>query len=173
MGRALRLAVKKEAHALRAVIVVGMRKQAPGGAAFKPLSALTLAARRLAGFRGRKALIRGGDLRNSITVVAKGDVAFVGVPRSAGKERIKIAHVHEYGTDPIIIPITPRMRRFLAMLFRKASRKRKRSSRRGNGSGVVVVQIPARPFLRPAFEAWKRGVDLRIANSIRAQMGWK
>jgi len=173
LARTLRVVVLREAQALRAEIIKGLTRQAPGGSAIRPLAALTIAARRLAGFRGRKALIRRGDLRNSITVQSQGDLAFVGVPRSAGPARLRIASVHEYGTDPIVIPITPAMRRFLAALFARASRKRKRSSRRGNGSGVVVTQIPARPFMRPAFELWRKGIDRRMIGAIQKQMGWR
>lgn len=164
----------REAHRLRAEIVTGIRKQSPGGADFRPLSRLTLAARRLAGFRGRKALIRTGDLRNSIAVLPKvpaGDTVFVGIPRASGQ--VRIARVHEYGSDPIVIPITPRMRRFLAMLFRRVSRARKRSKRRGNGTGVVVIQVPARPFLRPSFEVWTRGLRGRVLGEIQQRMGWR
>lgn len=172
LGRALRQGVKLEAHKLRAEIITGIRKQSPGGSPFRALSKLTLAARRLRGFRGRKALIRRGELRASITVIARGDIAFVGVPATAGRDRIRIAEVQEFGTDPIIIPITPAMRRFLAVLFKRSSRARKRSKRRGSGTGVVVIQVPARPFLRPSFEHWRRGLDKRFAVALRAKMGW-
>lgn len=181
LGRALRQAVQIEAQRLRAEIVVGLRTQAPGGQPFRPLSALTLASRRLrgrdasgrftgGGFRGQKALIRTGELRNSIAVIQRGDVAFVGVPKAVGPARLRIAEVHEFGSDPIIIPITPKMRRFLAVLFKRAGRSRPTGSR--GGSGVVVTQIPARPFLRPVFEQWKKGVDRRTIATIRKRMGW-
>ena len=173
LGRVLRVVVYREAHRLRAEILTGLRKQAPGGEAFRPLSKLTLAARRLAGFRGSKALMRTGDLRNSITVLptAPAAEAFVGVPRASGK--VRIAEIHEYGTNPIVIPITPKMRRFLGALFKRATRTKKREKRRGNGTKLVVVQIPARPFLRPAIEAWKRGVGRRVEAEIRLRMGWR
>lgn len=181
LGVALRQAVQVEAQRLRAEIVVGFRTQSPGGQPFRPLSALTLASRQLrgrdssgrftgGGFRGQKALIRTGELRNSIAVVQRGDVAFVGVPKAVGPNRLRIAEVHEYGSDPIIIPMTPKMRRFLAVLFKRAGRSRPVGNRAG--SGVVVTQIPARPFLRPAFEQWKKGVDRRTIATVRKRMGW-
>lgn len=179
LGRAITRAVAVEAQALRKEIVQGLTKQRPGGTAIRPLARLSLASRRLEGSRKTKALIDSADLRNSVTVVAKGDVAFVGVPRKAKRRRadresadlVKVAEIHEYGTRPTVIPITPNMRRFLAVLFKEAGVTR--PSRQGGSTGVVVTQIPARPFLRPAFEVWKRGVDRRIADRIAREMGWR
>jgi hypothetical protein len=76
-------AMRKEGHFLRTKIVEGIREQAPGGRAFAPLAPTTLAIRRFRGFGGTKALIAGGDLRNSITVTREGDQVFVGVHRTA------------------------------------------------------------------------------------------
>jgi hypothetical protein len=79
MDRALR----EEAHALRRDVVKGIASQAPGGQTFAPLSPFTLGVRALRGFRGTKALIDRGDLRASVTTEIRGDVAFVGVSRTA------------------------------------------------------------------------------------------
>jgi hypothetical protein len=158
----LRAAVAQEAHQLRAQIVDGLTQQAPAGAAFRPLAPLTLAARRLRRFAGTKALLRTGDLRNSIAVLTTSAGVFIGIARSAratdGRSLVDIAQVHEYGTAPIVIPITPSMRRYLAVLFREAGRGRAA----GPSAGVVVVQVPARPFLRPVFAAFQRGFDERL-----------
>jgi hypothetical protein len=163
MKAATKKAILLEAHALRAAIVKGLISQAPAGEPLKPLQELTLAARKLRGFSGTKALIRRGDLLGSISVVMSGDDAFVGVQRTAraadGSALADIAQANEYGTDPIVIPITPRMRRFLHVLFRVAGRQ---SASRGGGQGVVVVQIPPRPFLRPIFEEAKPGMSRRV-----------
>lgn len=168
LATASRKALLQEAHALRGQIVQGLTTQAPGAEQLAAPAPLTLAARRLQRFSGTKALIVRGDLRNSIQVVAIGDQIFVGVSRTArgsdGQSLVDIAQVQEYGSDPIVIPITPAMRRFLAALFREAGE----DSRRGNagGAGVVVVQVPARPFLRPTFDAFKAGAERRFLERV-------
>jgi hypothetical protein len=160
---AMHRAVLQEAHAIRGQIVQGLVAQAPAGAPFKPLAALTVAARQLAGFGGTKALLRRGDLLGSITVVTSGGDVFIGVARTAraadGRALTDVAHAHEYGTAPTVIPITPKMRRFLHVLFRASGRP---MASRGRGTGVVVVQIPPRPFLRPVFDQAKPGMSQRV-----------
>jgi hypothetical protein len=164
--------MRQEAELLRGEIVNGITAQAPGGEAFKPLSPLTLAARKLAGFGGTKALLVRGDLRNSIAAIVRGDEAFVGVPRKArskdGRSLVDVAQVQEFGSNPIVIPITPRMRRFLFALLRQAGKE----PSGGSGKGVVVVTIPARPFLRPAFKKFSEGAQRRFLGRVAAQLGW-
>ena len=41
----------------------------------------------------------------------------------------------------------------------------------GSGRGVVVVQVPARPFLRPAFEKVREGASRRFLDLGAQQMG--
>jgi phage gpG-like protein len=157
---------------LRKEVVDGIANQAPGGQAFRPLAATTLAARQLGGFGGSKALIRRGDLRNSVTVVMDGDEAFVGILRKArgkgGASTANVAEIHEFGAGPFVIPMTPKMRRFLFAMLKKAGIEPTAS---GTGKGAVVVTIPPRPFLRPAFEAFKKGVQGRFLRRIAALMG--
>ncbi len=168
VGKALR----QEAQLLRTQIVQGITKQAPGGQALKPLSPLTIAAREMKGFKGTKALIVRGDLRNSISALVRGDEAFVGVLRKAkdkqGNPLINVAQIHEFGAGPIVIPITPAMRRFLFALLQKSGQE---SSGRGSGSGVVVINIPARPFMRPAFKKFSKGAQRRFLNRVAGQLG--
>src|SRR5512133_109255 len=172
----LRAAVAKglqqEAHELRKQIVRGLTAQAPGGAPLKPLSPLTLAARRLTGFKGTKALIVRADLRNAIAVVLDGDQVFIGVPRKArtrdGKSLVNVAKVQEFGGPPGVIPITPKMSRFLWLLFKEAGITR----RSGSGKGVVVTQTPARPFLRPAFEQFRGGASERFLERVAKELGF-
>jgi hypothetical protein len=167
LASATRRAVLQEAHALRREIVQGITDQAPGGQPLAPPAALTLAARRLRGFGGTKALLVRADLRNSIQVIAIGDQVFIGVSRTArgadGQSLVDVARVHEYGSDPIVIPITPAMRRYLAALFRAAGRE---PDGGGRGRGVVVVQIPPRPFLRPVFDRFKEGAQQRFLDRV-------
>jgi hypothetical protein len=168
---AIGTAVRQEAHALRNEIVQGLTSQAPGGETLKPPSPLTIAARQLEGFGGSKALIVRGDLRNSITVIVQGDEAFIGVSRSArpkdGAAMVDIAKLNEFGGPPVIIPMTPKMRRFLFALLRQAGKE----PTGGSGRGVIVVQVPARPFLRPAFEKFREGASRRFLERVARELG--
>jgi hypothetical protein len=168
---AVNTALRQEAQLLRKEIVQGITKQAPGGEAFKPLSPFTLAARELKGRGGTKALMVRGDLRNAIAAIVQGDEAFVGVPRKArgkdGESVVDVAQVQEFGTGPIVIPMTEAMRRFLFALLRKAGK----APTGGSGKGVVVVTIPPRPFLRPAFREFEKGVQRRFLGRVAALMG--
>lgn len=168
---AIGTAVRQEAHALRNEIVQGLTSQAPGGETLKPPSPLTIAARQLEGFGGSKALIVRGDLRNSITVIVQGDEAFIGVSRSArskdGASMVDLAKLHEFGGPPVIIPITPKMRRFLFALLRQAGKE----PTGGSGRGVIVVQVPARPFLRPAFDKFREGASRRFLERVARELG--
>jgi phage gpG-like protein len=164
-------ALRQEAQLLRKEIVQGITRQAPGGEALAPPSPLTLAAREMKGRGGTRALMVTGDLRNSVAAIVKGDEAFIGVPRKArgkdGKSLVDVAKVQEFGKGPIIIPMTPAMRRFLFALLRKADQE----PNGGSGKGVVVVQIPARPFLRPAFKKFQKGVQKRFLGRVAGLMG--
>ena len=168
---AIGTAVRQEAHALRNEIVQGLTSQAPGGETLKPPSPLTIAARQLEGFGGSKALIVRGDLRNSITVIVQGDEAFIGVSRSArskdGASMVDLAKQHEFGGPPVIIPMTPKMRRFLFALLRQAGKE----PTGGSGRGVIVVQVPARPFLRPAFDKFREGAGRRFLERVARDLG--
>jgi hypothetical protein len=171
LQRAIGTAVRQEAHALRNAIVQGLTSQAPGGDAMKPPSPLTLAARQLKGFGGTKALLVRGDLRNSVCVVVKGDEAFIGVLRSArstsGESLVNLAELQEFGGPPVVIPLTPKMRRYLFALLRKAGQE----TTGGDGRSVVVVQVPARPFLRPAFNRFRQGADRRFLERVAKELG--
>jgi hypothetical protein len=167
---ALGRAVRQEALGLQREIVRGLTEQNPGGSPIRPLAPTTLAKRQLEGFRGSKALIERSDLRNSIATFIEGDVAFVGVSRSAktkdGRALTDIAKMNEFGFGPIVIPVTPRMRRFLAVLMARAGAPRSE----GRGTGRAVVRIPPRPFLRPAFEAFRKGAAQRFLGRVGAEL---
>lgn len=149
---ATKKALLKEANFLRTKIVDGIKDQAPGGKQFLPLSVTTLAVRKFQGFRGTKAVIRTGALRNSIKVVDGREGVFIGVHSTTkaknGKDMVDIAAIHEFGAGPIVIKVTPKMRRFLMAAFRKAGL----AGPYGRGSGVMVLKIPKRPFIGPVFE---------------------
>jgi hypothetical protein len=172
MERSIHTALRAEAQGLRTEIVSGLTDQAPGGSPIRPLAPTTLAARRLDGFEGDKALIRRADLRNAITVTVRGLSAFVGVPRKTvhGKSLVDIAKQNEFGFGPIVIAITEAMRRFLFALFRELGRAAGGGEGTGGGGGVVIIHIPARPFLRPAFEKWRRGARDRFLRRIGSDL---
>lgn len=168
---AVRVALRQEAQVLRNQIVQGLTSQAPGGEPLRPPAPLTLAARELQGFGGTKALVVRGDLRNSIAVIIDGEDVFIGIRRSArsseGERLVNLAELHELGGPPTIIPITPKMRRFLFALLRQAGQ----APTGGSGRGVVVVQVPPRPFLRPAFQAYRVGAGRRFLDRVAHQLG--
>ena len=107
-----------------------------------------MAIRRFRGFGGTKALIAGGDLRNSITVTREGDQVFVGVHRTAktrtGQSVVDIAALHEHGSRPIVIKLTPKARAFLHAAFRKAGLDGPHGGL--PSTGIAVIQVPARPI---------------------------
>lgn len=161
------MAVQQEAHLFRKLVVQGIREQAPGGKAFKPLSPLTLALRQLRGFRGTKALMVRGDLRNSITVQRAGmGAAFVGILRTArgknGQSLANVAELNEFGSRPIVIRITQKMRELLGRAARLMG-KGDSSGGGGGGSGtnILVVRIPPRPMFQPVADAHFRPSQVR------------
>jgi phage gpG-like protein len=172
-------AMLQEGQFLRTKIVEGIREQAPGGQAFAPLAPTTLAIRKFRGFGGTKALLVGGDLRNSITVTKIGDQVMVGVLRTAkgraGQPLIDIAAVHEFGSRPIAMKLTPKARAFLHAAFRKAGLDAPGSGQ--PSTGIAVLRIPARPFLAPVFEAHAKPADVsrrfleRVAKNLNGDFG--
>jgi hypothetical protein len=164
-------AVLKEAHLFRKEIVQGITKQAPGGEAFKPLAETTLATRKFRGFKGTKALIVHGDLRNAVTVIKRRGEAFVGIPRTAkgreGEKLVNVAEVQEFGSRPIVIAMSEKMRRLLHKMFRLAGLP----PGEGGGGAVAIVQVPARPFLRPVFDKLAPGAAKRFAANVAAALG--
>ncbi len=77
------------------------------------------------------------------------------------------AEIQEFGGPPVIIPMTPKMRRFLFAMLRKSGQ----APPGGTGSGVVVVQVPARPFLRPAFNNFRTGSERRFLERVAEELG--
>lgn len=174
----LRRVILQEAADLRGQIVRGIRDQAPGGQKLAALAQSTIDMK-----RGKsKALINYGDLIRSVNVTEVGDLrsggaAFVGVHRNAkpygkrgaarsraiGKPLVNIAAIHEFGTAPFQIPVTPRLRRFWFAMFKKGIFKAplKRSRTVINHPG-----IKARPFIRPTFAVWSQGLGDRIAGRL-------
>lgn len=192
---AIDYAVKQEAQHARREIVKGMTKQEPGGKKFLPLAPTTIATRRFRKFGGSKALLVTAALRNSITVTRAGPgMMFVGVLRSAkrpdGKQLFNIARVHEEG-QTMVIPTSPKMIRLLMAIFRQSGVKRKSKAlrkrlmrhfsdeeRSGVATGVIVVRVPPRPFIRPVIEeilrhpiALQERMTTRVAYRLKLALG--
>jgi hypothetical protein len=177
MNRAIQKTLLQEAHLYRKEIVQGLRKGAPGGKKMRPIAKSTKQGRKFRGFGGSKPLIRTGDLRNSVQIVKRSAAVFVGVPRSArgkdGRSLVNIARVHEYGSRPIVIKISPKMRRLLAAMFRKTASKatQKASGGRAGGATLMVIQIPARPFMRPVELKLRKGRAKRVQARMSKNLG--
>lgn len=172
--KAISIAVFREAHR----IASDMRRRYREGPHI-PLSPLTLAARRhpapstgRSKFGGSKPLIVTGSLAAAPRVVpaTPDDSAryFVGILRNAkskdGRALVSVAEIHEFGKT-IVMKLTPKMRRYLfGVLLKQAGASPNGSS--GSGTGLIVIRIPARPVIRPAFEA----AMPHIADNIRASL---
>jgi hypothetical protein len=170
---ATRKALLQEGQFLRNKIVEGIREQAPGGEAFAPLAPLTVAKRQREGFPGTKALVRQGDLRNSVAVKEQGEAVFVGVHRSAvgkdGKSLANVAEIHEYGAGPYVVMLTDKVRRALFALIREAGVERA-EPKTGGGTGFIVIRIPPRPFVGPIWQQWGTPPE-QVAERFMARLG--
>lgn len=182
ISEAKRRALLKEAEFFRGKLVEGLRDQAPGGVSFKPLSPATIAMRQFLGFKGTKALLAHGDLMKSITVHDLDEKIFVGVLRTAktqdGKSLADIAELNENGSQPVAIHMTPKMAALLHMAF-KASGYGNRMGPPAPSTGIIVVQVPARPFFGPIFAlhgnpavANKRFAE-RMLKEMKGKGPWK
>lgn len=161
LKEALRKAFLQEGQFFRTKVVEGITSQAPGGKQFRPLSPMTLAIRKLLGVGGTKALIERGDLRRSVTVTEHNGDVFVGIIKgrrsSDGRDLVNIAEIHERGSRPIVVKITPKMRALLA----KAARLAGLPEKSGSGTGIIITRVPARPFFAPVWEKYGRPEDVR------------
>ena len=188
LERAWEKSILKEAHLWRTALVVGLRRQMPGGKPFQKLSPLTKAKRRAEGFSGRKALIRTGTFRRNILVTKRGGTVFVGVLRGTrtrdGKDLVNIMRVHEEGRI-VVIRVTDKMRKyFYAMMRRGGLRATLRGGKRrktGGGltRGVLVIKIPARPVFAPVYDhmyknkgSVRRRMQRRISVATKGEFGF-
>lgn len=183
---ALNRGVARQAMALKKEIQTGLRNQSPGGFPIQPLAPMTLALRRLptAGSKGAasgrlrrgssKALIDSGEMIRSVNVDKLHEMAyFVGINRTArtadGGDLADLAELHEFGGPPFVIVVTPKVRAFFFALFKMGllsgplSRHKKRISHPG---------VPARPFLTPAFDKWKKDAGKEFAQDLGKMLGF-
>jgi hypothetical protein len=180
MRGAIDRATAQEAQLLRRVIVQGLRDQAPGGKAIRPLSPMTIALRKLprkssksgAARRGStKSLINNGDLLGSVNDRRAGYAWHtVGVHRGErgrdGRDLVNIAAIHEYGTRKYTITVTPKMHRFSIFLMMQGVLKAPWPVGK-----VLQHQVPARPFLRPGYNQWGEDADERFLARVARGIG--
>ncbi len=147
----------------------------PSGSPFAALSPWTIASRKLAkpAIAGSKPLIARGDLRNAITHVVTGSgrttQGFVGVLKQAraasgGGYMVNIAAVQEFGKT-IVVRLTPKMVRFLAILAKTMGGSPKKSAP-GTAKKFLVIRIPPRPFIGPTFKVWAKDAPARFMKRI-------
>lgn len=175
LERAVQRSLRSEAERVRDAIREGLERQAPGGRALRPLAPSTLAARALVRQRSTRALIERGELQRALVDVVRPDSAFVGIRRRSrgrdGRPLAAIAQLHELG-GTVRVRMTPSMRRFLFAMAR-ASASQPTRSRTGRSAGAIVIQIPARAFLRPAFEVAVRDARSRWLRGVGRALGWR
>jgi hypothetical protein len=113
---------------------------------------------------GGKPLVRSGELKGSINVVRRGaHQFFIGVPASAGRS-MKLGRIHERGAT-IVQAMTPKQRRFLFAKLGGGDISDR------PGTGILVIRIPARPFIGPAFDAWSREAKRRVPRELAKELG--
>lgn len=134
--RALKKAIRHEAEKIAGMIRAKIASNVP-----PPNAASTVKNK-----GSSKTLIDTGEMRNSVQVVWKGKFnAFIGIPAKARKSATSLADIHENGRV-IVQQMTDKQRKFLHAKLGGGGG--------GGGTGVIVIHIPARPFIKPVFEAY-------------------
>lgn len=166
IDRKIQVFLAREAELMRGHIIQGFTNSGIS-APWKPLSPWTLAMRRFRKFGGTKPLIHSGEMRKSVITESSGYQAFCGILYSTraknGQPMVNLAKVHEFGAT-IVLKITPKMRKFLAMIAKFAGFAKKKSSGGGSSrsSGVLIIRIPPRPFMFPARQKLEQGQIARV-----------
>lgn len=166
---ALEVGLRKEGRKAETLIKTNIQKGPP-----PPLAGTASGARGKGGkFVKTKALNVTGDLRGSVTVLDAGLLQiFIGIPRNApkhGGKACNLAAIHEFGKT-ITIHMTKKMRKFLfGVLFKDKARTGPKHS--GGGGGILVIRIPARPFIRPAFAELQPGFNARMTERVAKALG--
>ena len=178
--RAKKKACMKEAHRLRRLMIEAFNAGGPPGKRWKRLSPFTQWLRRIRRKGDGRPLLDTGSLRNSHSVVdVDRDTVFVGIHRTAKRRKrvgggrskkkqpplVDLAALHEHGSDPIYIRVTPLMRwYFKNVLFVKSKGDIKPLKK---STIAIVVRIPARPWVGPI---WKAEQDQSARNVMRDTM---
>ena len=95
-----------------------------------------------------KTLVASGGMAQSVQLVWKGKFqVFIGIPAQAKKGVARLADINEHGRV-IVQHMTDKQRKFLHAKFPSYSG--------GTGTGIVVIHVPARPFIKPVFEEYEQ-----------------
>jgi hypothetical protein len=174
---AKRRAVLKECHRLRGIMVLSFNKGGPPGRKWKALSTFTQLVGRMKGKGDRHPLLDTGDLRNSHSVVEEdNDTFFVGIHRTAKSKKkggsfsmVNLGLIHEHGTKPIYIRITPKMRWWWRNVLVPGTKGQIRPLK--NTTIAIVVRIPARPWIGPIWDMEKDRSATNVMNDTVKNLG--
>lgn len=175
---AVQRAAAAEGQYLRGEIIKGIRSGAPGGKKFAPLSAVTLAIRKMRGIGGTKPLIQSGALLAGIAVIVKpkggANVTVLLAVKRASKSHPNIGAVHEEGRT-WTQRFSPKARRFLFAALRKAGMSSGggggKGAPGGGGDSMITITIRARPYVAPVLEKEGKMVAKRFWANVAKGMG--
>lgn len=180
---AMRQVVLQEAEFFRGQLVKNITSSGKlAGKPFEPNKPSTIASK-----GSNKPLIDSGALVQSVAVIERGRTVFVGVNRKTkGKQKrgkggqfakgfnmVDIAELHEFG-KVINIRVTPAMLRFLHAKFAREGRGGGGGTGKLVVGGILVIRIPARPFIGPVIEMLYSNTGqflARIATRFSVAMG--
>lgn len=113
-----------------------------------------------------KTLVASGEMANSVQVTWKGKfVAVIGIPARARNSQQRLADIHENGRV-IVQQMTDRQRKFLHAMF-------KTGGNRSGGTGIIVIHIPARPFIKPVFDDYSAKGKPKFITALSENLeGW-
>jgi len=151
--RALKAAIRHEAEKIAGLIRTKIASNVP-----PPNAASTVK-----GKGSSKTLIESAKMRNSVQVVWNGKFdAFIGIPTKARKSTANLADIHENGRI-IVQQMTDKQRKFLHVKLGGGGG--------GGGTGVIVIHIPARPFIKPVFAAYKGDAKQTFIGVLSNELG--
>jgi len=168
LPKAISQQTKRQALRLKTIMVRGIRDGAPGGKEFAPLADTTIKMK-----KSSKPLIDNGDLIRSIDVDDVGsDQFFIGVNRNAesddGEKLANLAQIHNDGTPPYSIPVTPAMRRFWFVMVAKKIFSAPLSP---HTDFILHPGQKARPFLEPSYEEWSKDAERQFKEGLARALG--
>ncbi len=154
--RALKNAIRHEAE-----VIAGMMRKKIASNVPPPNAASTVQNK-----GSSKTLIETGKMRQEVQVVWKGKFqAVIGIPSKAKGGVSSLADIHENGRV-IIQQMTDKQRKFLHAKFGGGGGG-------GGGTGIIVIHIPARPFIKPVFEAYQAKAKDKFLTAFAHELeGW-
>jgi hypothetical protein len=119
-------------------------------------------------------------MRSALAKKINDSTAFVGVNRKTRDGR-NIAAIQEFGTKSFAVPFTAKMKKFLAIVARKAGfpKMPKAVTKQKYVGGqsitvstkpkrdVLIMRIKPRPYLQPSYDMWMVGIDKRVKEETR------